>query len=68
MDGDGDRAAAVGHLGVMATREAVTPAPHVGITFLAFTGLYLILGSVLAVLLRRSGATGDGAWLMQLQP
>ena len=39
--------------GVMATREAVTPAPHVEITFLAFTGLYLILGSVLAVLLRR---------------
>ena len=39
--------------GVMMTRDAVTPARHVGITFLAFTGLYLILGTALSVLLRR---------------
>jgi cytochrome d ubiquinol oxidase subunit I len=38
---------------VMLTRDAVTPAPHVVITFLAFTGLYLILGFTLSVLLRR---------------
>ena len=39
--------------GVMATRDAVTPARHVGVTFLAFTGLYLILGATLSVLLHR---------------
>jgi cytochrome bd ubiquinol oxidase subunit I len=39
--------------GVMATRDAVTPAPHVAITFAAFTVLYSVLGAALITLLRR---------------
>jgi cytochrome d ubiquinol oxidase subunit I len=39
--------------GVMATRDAVTPAPHVGLTFLGFTVLYSVLGATLTALLRR---------------
>ncbi|MBX2803312.1 MAG: cytochrome ubiquinol oxidase subunit I [Myxococcales bacterium] len=39
--------------GFMRTAEAVTPVPHLTVPFLLFSGLYLLLGVVTAVLLRR---------------
>jgi cytochrome d ubiquinol oxidase subunit I len=39
--------------GVMRTAEAVTPMPNLVIPFLVFTVLYIFLGGVVAVLLRR---------------
>src|SRR5262245_53592989 len=38
--------------GVMLTSAAVTPAPHIALTFLGFTVLYAILGGALVALLR----------------
>jgi cytochrome d ubiquinol oxidase subunit I len=43
--------------GVMRTSEAVTPAPGVFETFVAFTLLYLLLGVTVVVLLRRVART-----------
>ena len=39
--------------GFLRTADAVTPMPHLAIPFLAFTGLYLMLGVVTVALLRR---------------
>ena len=39
--------------GVMLTSAAVTPAPHIALTFAGFTVLYAILGAALVTLLRR---------------
>jgi cytochrome d ubiquinol oxidase subunit I len=39
--------------GVMATRDAVTPARQIATTFAAFSVLYTVLGIALVVLLRR---------------
>ncbi|MEW6734971.1 MAG: cytochrome ubiquinol oxidase subunit I [Acidobacteriota bacterium] len=39
--------------GLMTTREAVTPAPNVPITFIIFTVLYLILGVILTIMLKQ---------------
>jgi cytochrome d ubiquinol oxidase subunit I len=39
--------------GVMRTADGVTPTPGVPMTFFAFTVLYIALGTVLAILLRR---------------
>lgn len=41
--------------GLMRTREAVTPAPHVEVTFWSFLALYLFLGLVVAAYLHRLG-------------
>jgi cytochrome d ubiquinol oxidase subunit I len=46
--------------GVMRTRDAVTPVAEVPLTFFAFTALYVLLGVVLTVVLRRM-ATGRPA-------
>jgi cytochrome d ubiquinol oxidase subunit I len=39
--------------GVLRTADAVTPMPHLTVPFLAFSGLFLMLGIVTVVLLRR---------------
>jgi cytochrome d ubiquinol oxidase subunit I len=43
---------------VMRTARAVTPAPEVGASLVVFTGLHLLLGAVLVVLLRRLATGG----------
>jgi cytochrome d ubiquinol oxidase subunit I len=40
--------------GVMRTSEAVTPMPGLGVPFVLFTLIYLALGSVVIVLIRRT--------------
>lgn len=39
--------------GVLRTADAVTPMPHLVVPFAAFTGLYVVLGVTVVVLLRR---------------
>jgi cytochrome bd ubiquinol oxidase subunit I len=39
--------------GILRTADAVTPTPHLVIPFLTFTGLYVLLGVTVIVLLRR---------------
>lgn len=39
--------------GMMRTEEAVTNAPGLGVTFVTFTLLYIVLGSIVAILLKR---------------
>lgn len=48
--------------GVMRTEEAVTSMPAVETTFVGFTALYLLLGAIVAVLMRRMviEESGDG--------
>ncbi len=51
--------------GVMRTQEALTPMPHLGVPFVAFTVLYLFLSVVVFILLRRqfleTGAAGPSS-------
>lgn len=39
--------------GIMRTADAVTPMPHLAVPFVTFTGLYVVLGVAVVVLLRR---------------
>jgi cytochrome d ubiquinol oxidase subunit I len=50
--------------GILRTREAVTPVPHLVVPLVTFSALYLVLGAVVLVLLRRhvvSVADSEGA-------